>query len=246
MQAHTPDNDAPRQGPGAQGAGEQILPSMERHGYAPDTVAPLHESAEQILSSLEPDQETSIIDFEQLVSSESGVEEPKEHERFLLSASSDHYQAAMRSDAVTAKYMCYTAAIPQWPQASPDGYGYAVHLQNTEAEAAEKPWDHVQYGLRRIHPQAPSRSDFLGDLPVMLHKFNCSGIEHCEHLDETLLQPAVFSDHESFLETQRGIKSSLNDPRSRGLLDAVANSITELPAKTSARPANQQFMKART
>ncbi|KAG6036334.1 hypothetical protein E4U40_001243, partial [Claviceps sp. LM458 group G5] len=132
-------------GPGAQrrAAGKDLVPSMERNGYAPDTVAPLHESAEQILSSLEPDQETSIIDFEQLVSSESGVEEPKEHERYLHSASSDHYQAAMRSDAVTAKYMCYTAAIPQWPQASPDGYGYAVHLQNTEAEAAEKPWDHV-------------------------------------------------------------------------------------------------------
>ncbi|KAG6133460.1 hypothetical protein E4U50_007657 [Claviceps purpurea] len=67
MQAHTPDNDAPRQGPGAQDTGEQILPSMERHGYAPDTAAPLHES-------LEPDQQTSIIDFEQLVSSESGVQ----------------------------------------------------------------------------------------------------------------------------------------------------------------------------
>ncbi|KAG6064794.1 hypothetical protein E4U32_008107 [Claviceps aff. humidiphila group G2b] len=38
-----------------------------------NTVAPLHESAEQIISSLEPD-ETSIIGFEQLVSSQSGVQ----------------------------------------------------------------------------------------------------------------------------------------------------------------------------
>ncbi|KAG6165712.1 hypothetical protein E4U51_004161 [Claviceps purpurea] len=185
-------------------------------GYAPDNTAPL-------LPRTEKDEEFASINSQlpQPTIPAESLRRPHP-QTYLLSAAAEHYVSNMRSDAVMAEQLSFTTTIPDWPKTSQGGCAYAIHMHDTPEAIAERPWEAIQYAVRRVSPPGDSRSDFLGNVPVKMHKFRCSGLKHCEFVDKALLDPASYRDIGDYWEKLQSVRKSLTeDSEHQGLRDAV-------------------------
>ncbi|KAG6240796.1 hypothetical protein E4U25_007392 [Claviceps purpurea] len=168
-------------------------------GYAPDNTAPL-------LPRTEKDEEFASINSQlpQPTIPAESLRRPHP-QTYLLSAAAEHYVSNMRSDAVMAEQLSFTTTIPDWPKTSQGGCAYAIHMHDTPEAIAERPWEAIQYAVRRVSPPGDSRSDFLGNVPVKMHKFRCSGLKHCEFVDKALLDPASYRDIGDYWEKLQSV-----------------------------------------
>ncbi|KAG6254257.1 hypothetical protein E4U47_008303 [Claviceps purpurea] len=145
---------------------------------------------------------------------------PAPHKYVLTAARRDMRERQI--DAITAEQLISTSTIPEWPKASPGGFAYAVNIHDTSAAAIERPWESVQYQLKRMAPIVDVMSDVLGTVAVRLHKFRCSGIRRCEYLDESLLNPASFPDAGEYWE-KRDVREPLTRRSEQKRLRNVAS-----------------------
>ncbi|KAG6239019.1 hypothetical protein E4U25_001176 [Claviceps purpurea] len=108
--------------------------------------------------------------------SQPGSVEPQSLDRYLLSASDDHYNANMAPNAIMAEKLTYTSEIPAHPETSQRGTAYAVHVEHLYPEDAKEPWKAVQYQTSR-YSDHPSSSAFLGKIPVHIYQYRATGAQ---------------------------------------------------------------------
>lgn len=126
--------------------------------------------------------ETSEFDEESPEFEPSTLEEP-----ILVSAApikSGHN--AIRDNATLVSQMYYVPTIPIWPKSSETGVGYVVFTESLPQEIKEKPWKMFQYSLKRSQPPERTSSHFLESALCAYHKYECTGVKICEHLDPRL------------------------------------------------------------
>ncbi|KAG6174619.1 hypothetical protein E4U51_001361 [Claviceps purpurea] len=122
----------------------------------------------------------------------------------LLSASVDRNETGMHPEAITAETVHYASALPEYPISAERGFAYVIDTRGIDQEDLSNPWKAMQYTTKRRGGPKPTSSAFLSDMPVILHKYRCTGIKQCRHLDSALKIPHYdANDHPYWEDHQR-------------------------------------------
>ncbi|KAG6306879.1 hypothetical protein E4U44_007874 [Claviceps purpurea] len=144
--------------------------------------------------------------------------------RHLLSDFHDHFeQAGFRAPgAPAAERIIEARQIPRWPESSPGGTAYVLHVSDLRKEDIKEPWVALQYGTKRAN-RWKTTSAILGGTEVFIRKSTCTGIMHCPHLARTLLDASIFSNSETYWREFQRVRMTMNqDFESQALREAVS------------------------
>jgi hypothetical protein len=105
--------------------------------------------------------------------------------------------AAFQHLSVKTIHHCLT--VPEYPDSSQDGVAYIIdqeHLltnidfiQSDREEYLKKLFNDVQFCRREYGASYSTTSWLLGDVPVRVYHWKCTGVKHCEFLSDSLLEP---------------------------------------------------------
>lgn len=81
----------------------------------------------------------------------------------------------------------FTDLLPGFPNTSEDGFAYVVNVSAWTDEQKKAVAQNVMYSFAQAGVMdKKSRSTFLNDSPVYRTNYTCTGIIHCEYLNQEI------------------------------------------------------------
>ncbi|KAI0456537.1 hypothetical protein F5B21DRAFT_468085 [Xylaria acuta] len=103
-------------------------------------------------------------------------------QRILISDTSRTDRRNIPSDQrLEVEQLCYAAGIPEMPSTSINGIAFIIPIEALQKSEVQKPWDKIQYNIRRCYPAFPSTTVPFGDAPIARHTYKCTGGKACPY-----------------------------------------------------------------